>query len=55
MNKSELARCKEDVVYFAEKYLGCELSQWQKTYIRLLHKNKNVYHKLFKYRRYYRL
>lgn len=30
MNQSELNKCKSDIVYFAEKYLGLELLQWQK-------------------------
>jgi hypothetical protein len=26
----ELERCRNDIVYFAEKYLGYELLDWQK-------------------------
>lgn len=34
MEQSELHKCKNDIVYFAEKYLGHELTPWQKTVLR---------------------
>lgn len=42
MIHSELEKCKNDPVYFAEKYLGLELLQWQKAYLKLINKYKHV-------------
>ena len=36
--KSELNKCKNDIVYFTEKYLGIELMQWQKILLRNYYK-----------------
>lgn len=35
---SENKKCREDIVYFVEKYLGIEISKWQKDYIKKLPK-----------------
>lgn len=37
MNQPEIDKCKNDIVYFAEKYLGHELTTWQKTVLRFYH------------------
>jgi hypothetical protein len=42
LEQTELEKCKSDVVYFGEKYLGIELLPWQKTYLRLLQKGNKV-------------
>ena len=34
MNQLEISRCKQDIVYFNETYLGLELSEWQKDFCR---------------------
>lgn len=51
LSKTEIQKCREDAVYFVEKYLGCNYYPWQKTYLRLLHKNKNAYSTIVKYGR----
>lgn len=35
MNNQEFQKCKNDPAYFAEKYLGFELLEWQKAYLKL--------------------
>ena len=52
MNQTELEKCKNDPVYFAEKYLGAELKQWQKIYLKIIHKHSGLY---FSSRQYGRL
>jgi hypothetical protein len=38
MNQTELEKCKNDIVYFAENFLGLELLPWQRE---LLHHYNN--------------
>lgn len=42
MEQTELEKCRNDMVYFAEKYLGAELKPWQKTYLKILQQNKHI-------------
>lgn len=41
MNEDELNKCKNDPVYFVEKYLGFELLTWQKVYLKLYQSKVN--------------
>lgn len=34
MNEDEIKKCKNDIVYFVEEYLGIRLMVWQKAYLR---------------------
>lgn len=43
MDQTELDKCKSDVVYFGEKYLGLELKEWQKAYLRLMQKGNKFW------------
>lgn len=39
MDQTELEKCKNDIVYFAEKYLGAELTAWQKQVLKFYQTN----------------
>jgi spore cortex formation protein SpoVR/YcgB (stage V sporulation) len=43
MIQNETGKCKEDIVYFAEKYLGVELLDWQRELLEYCQDNKQVY------------
>lgn len=42
MNEDEIKKCKEDVVYFTEKYLGLKLIPWQKLYLKAFQKEQDI-------------
>jgi spore cortex formation protein SpoVR/YcgB (stage V sporulation) len=42
LDKNELEKCKKDIVYFVEKYLGYELREWQKEMFKRLQKGESV-------------
>lgn len=43
MDQVELDKCKNDMIYFAEKYLGLELTKWQKLYLKCWQNEKFVF------------
>jgi hypothetical protein len=42
MDQTELQKCKDDIVYFAEKYYGVELTAWQKKILKMYQSNGGI-------------
>lgn len=42
MNRPEIQKLKDDPVYFAEKYLGLELADWQKHVLYAYQKGQSI-------------
>jgi len=42
MNEDEVKKCKDDTVYFIEKYLGVRLTPWQKLYLKAFPNEKYI-------------
>jgi spore cortex formation protein SpoVR/YcgB (stage V sporulation) len=49
VERSELEKCKSDIVYFAEKVLGYDLQPWQKELLKLHQQGVKLYYTGFRY------
>lgn len=45
INKDELIKCKDDVVYFAEHYLDLSLETWQRDLLQKYNDGAMIFHK----------
>lgn len=43
MNQSESDKCRDDIIYFAEKYLGLNLLNWQRELLNHYNKGEIIF------------